>query len=129
MYHKPNSIHKSDSKKIFKHYSNMPESELENKLKNIKKHTSRMSKIGIHTTPEHEQSIKYHLAEARTKAIKKKTPSLEEMHKRSAEDFEKLSPAERETQAKADRDKSREEMIKKLKAAGDWESVKALTGK
>ena len=50
-----------DSRNIFKHYKGMDESKLKSELSNIQSHTKKYAKIGIHTTPEHEQSIKYHL--------------------------------------------------------------------
>jgi hypothetical protein len=58
-----------DSRNIFKHYRGMSESQLKGELGTLKKHTAKYSKMGIHTTPEHEQSIKYHLS-AKSKALR-----------------------------------------------------------
>ncbi len=63
---------KDDARKIFKHYRNMDESKLGGELSNIKSHTQKMKKMGISTTPEHEQSINYHLSLAKKKSMAKK---------------------------------------------------------
>lgn len=39
----------------------MDEPQLKSEEKNLKSHIAHYSKQGIHTTPEHMQSIKYHL--------------------------------------------------------------------
>ena len=62
---------KRDLKNIFRHYKGMSSSKLKGELSNIKRHTKEMKKIGIHTTPAHEQSIKYHLSASKSKALAK----------------------------------------------------------
>ncbi len=49
----------------------MSESQLKGELGTLKKHTAKYSKMGIHTTPEHEQSIKYHLSNSKGRALAK----------------------------------------------------------
>lgn len=62
-----------DRKNIFKHYAKMGEGELKSQESHLKKHISDYSKQGIHTTPEHMQSVKYHLKDAKAKALKART--------------------------------------------------------
>lgn len=83
---------KRDLKNIFKHYKGKSEHELKGELSNIKRHTKEMKKIGIHTTPAHEQSIKYHLSsKAKHKALEKsKNPTEYKSKWRKSNKWRKL---------------------------------------
>lgn len=61
--------HNRNKKDIFKHYAKMNEGELKSQKSHLTKHIAKYSKQGIHTTPEHMQSIKYHLKGAKARAI------------------------------------------------------------
>lgn len=63
---------KDDGRKIFRHYRKMSESQLREAGHRLERHTAKHSRIGIHTTPEHKQSIEYHLRQAKSQALKKK---------------------------------------------------------
>jgi len=62
-------LHNRDKKNIFKHYGKMSREELDTAEKRLKAHIAHYSKQGIHTTPEHMQSIKYHKKNPKVSAL------------------------------------------------------------
>lgn len=78
---------------------------------------------------DRHQKAKLHGLSPKRQEVLGKKMSLDQMHSHKGyETYSRLNPEAKSDFAKRDRDQSRAAMIKKMEAAGDYESARVLKG-